>query len=51
MCESDRGEWSNSQSGRVVSLTIVGLKYNLHLTGRRCVEDSGFALTGHAEGI
>ena len=51
MCKSDRGEWSNQQSGCVVSLTIIGLKYNLHLTRRRCVEDSGFALTGHGGGI
>lgn len=50
MCKSDRGEWSNSQWVRVVSLTIVDLKYNLNLTRHRCVEDSVLALTGHGGG-
>lgn len=50
MSKSDR-RWSNKKSGWVVSLTIMGLKYNLHFAGHRCVGDSRLQLIGHAEGI
>lgn len=50
MWKPDRGDWSNLQSGCVVSVTIAHLKCNHCLTQHRCVEDSGFALTRSLEG-